>query len=414
MLNKRLIFLISVFLFFTNGVFGGESPIVDCQLSRITVPVAEANGKTTCAASFMYGEYVKNPTSQDDLLSSKDIIEKFEQLPEENRWQYPEYVVIKCFQEWKAGNKEGILSCFEPGYSRDGEAKLIQKTTQLEQVKAQMESFIEVVFLDKSCFGPYTRIYCVLSEGKNRKGLGGVRYVKRVGNRYMLTREINMTHIFDKIVGRYGAKKVMFREDIPLNPDTSNMKEFAIDVNDASAPENKDVISVFSTNRSLEIPASFSENYLGVYLDCEPINIQLKAGEQLEGLSNEMRFLETAVTKHRSGTETEILATWSTSSKDKIQRRIGRLKNAGVWPESRLSCFGPTQTILASIYTSTGKVIYYQKQAPSARQANAKVYSIGLRFEDGSYSLFNPSSQGQLNCFTTEVFCNAVKILCEQ
>lgn len=428
----KLVWSVIIVLFVTVTALGATDPIVDCRLSRITVPVAEKDGKVVCAASFMYGEYVKNPQIQADLLNSRDLIDKFDQLPEESRWQYPEYVIIKNLQAWRAGDKEGILSCFEPGYSRDTYEAMFLKPGVIEQTKPQMEPFTEEVFLDKSYFGPYVRIYSVTSEpvppaptGKKIRGLAGVEYLKRVGNRYMLTREIDMTHIFDVVVGGYGAKKTMFRENIPLNPDTSGMDWFAIDVDVASPAENKKMLRVFSIEGASGIPQSFSENYLKVYVKCEPINVQLEAGKQLKNLPGEVRFFESAVTKHQLGTESEILSLWSGRSKEKVRKDIELLKNAGEWPKLRGSPFGEAPAVLALMPTSSGTVLYYKKKAfypdcphmpPGIKeriisQVDSKIYSVGLQADGGTYTLFNVSSKGEFNVFTNPMFVDAISVL---
>mgnify|MGYP000312399606 CR=1 FL=1 len=286
MINRKFLWLISIILFVTVAAFGADKPIVDCKVSRITVPLAEYNGNVTCAASFMYGAYVENPTDQDDFLNSDDLMDKFNELPEEECWQYPEYVVIKNFQAWKAGDKEEAMSYYEPGYNRE-RAKAFQ-TQPIEKIQSIMEPFTRVVFIDKAYLGPYVRIYWVMSEvlgsgnTKGGRGFPGYSYLKLVGNRYMLTHEIDMTHLFDVVVGTYDSRKLMFlgNKSIPLNPDTSGMDWFAMDVDTASPAENKKWLKVYSTDGISDIPPSFSKNYLKVYVKAEPLNIEFEAGKQ--------------------------------------------------------------------------------------------------------------------------------------
>lgn len=407
MLRKNLIWLVGIFLFSTASVFGTGSPIVDCQVSRITVPIAKNNGEVVCAASFMFGEYVQNPSTQADLLNSKDLIEEFNQLSEESRWGYPEYVIMRNFQAWKDGDREKAIACFEPGYSRERENKL--QTTPTEKIQSTMEPFTEIVFLDKSYFGPYVRIYCVLSEvpapGQKGRGLPISKYLKLVNNRYMLTHEINMTHLFDEIVGEYGGRKSMHRENIPLNPDTSNMEWFSVAVDINSPPKDKKMLMTLSTEQTSSAPMPPGENDLLVYLRCEPVNIRVEAGKQLNGLSKRIRFLESAVTAHRVGNESDILAVWSDASKERIQRKIGRLRSANAWPINRTYHFGQSPLILALMQTSTGTIAYYQKAGSS------DVYPIGLQTTGiDKYALFRAYSSVPAG-LTNKLFTSAVERL---
>lgn len=49
MINRRLFWLISIIFFVTVSAFGADKSIVDCKVSRITIPLAEYNGSVTCA-----------------------------------------------------------------------------------------------------------------------------------------------------------------------------------------------------------------------------------------------------------------------------------------------------------------------------------------------------------------------------
>ena len=426
MINRRLLLLISIILFIAVTAFGADKAIVDCKISRITVPLAEYNGKVTFAASFVYGAYVENPNNPDDFINSADLMDKVNELPEEERWQYPEYVVFRHFQEMKADNKAGILSCYAPGYDRDKEESLYKPLSEAE--RSLLNQLDIVLFVDKSYFGPYVRIYFIMSgisESGSTKGckrFPGYLYLKRVDNRYVLAREINMTHLFDDVARTYGYRKLTKRENIPLNPDVSGMDWFAMDVDTGSPAENKKWLKVYSSEGITDIPKSFSENYLKVYVKCEPVNVQLEAGKQARGLSEQMRFFESAVTAHQLGTESEILSKWSGKAKERIGKDIKRIKDAGQWPESRLSRFnfGPAPTVVALLRTSAGTVSYYKKKSfgppewakkRAISQAQSEIYNVGLQEEQGNYTLFNASSKGEFNVFTNKMFMDAVNVL---
>lgn len=430
MAGRKILWSLGLVLFAAVTASGANEPIVDCKMSRITVPLEVMNGDVICAASFVYGAYVENPTEQDDFPDSDALMDKFDALSEEKRWQYPEYVVIKNFQAWKAGDKEEAISYYEPGYNREREMAL--QTQPIEKIQSIMEPFTRVVFIDKSYFGSYVRIYWVMSEvsksgsTKGCKGFPGYSYLKRVDSRYMLINEIDMTHLFDAVVGSYDAKTLMFldNESIPLNPDVSGMDWFAIDVDTNSPPENKKWLRVFSTEGVTDVPKSFSENYLKVYIKGEPLNIQLEAGKQAAGLSEQMRFFQSAVTATRVGTESEILSKWSEKTRGSISRDIQRIKDANQWPKTRPSIFNfsSAPTVVCSIPTSEGIVIYYKRKrferpdwvkGNTINQGQSTIYTVGLREEEGSYVLFRASSKAELNIFTNAMFIDAVRVLYE-
>ncbi len=422
---RKMIWLLSIVFFVAVTTSWAGEPVVDCKVSRITVPLAEKNGKVTCAASFMYGAYVENFKDPDDFLNSDDLMKKFNNLSEEERWQYPEYIIIKNFQAWKAGNKEEAISYYEPGYSQDRERVL--QTQSTEKIQSIMKPFTRILFLYKNYFGPYVRISWIMSEvsasgsTKGMRGIPGYSYFKRVGNRYMLTNEIYMTHLFDAIVRTYGARKFLKKENISLNPNTKDMDWFALDVDVNSPPENKENLKVFSTEGISKIPQSFSENYLKVYVKCVPINIKMEAGKQQEGLTEETQFFESAVTKYELGTDTDILQLWSEKSKEGVKEEIER-KNSSKWPDQKISPFSETPTVLFSMPTSSGDVVYYKKKLfflPGnvdtteliKKQAANPIYYVGLKKEEGNYRLFNPDSEAEFNIFTNKMFIDAVNSL---
>jgi len=137
-----------------------------------------------------------------------------------------------------------------------------------------------------------------------------------------------------------------------------------------------------------------------------------------------MRFFESVVTSHKLGTESEILSKWSGKAKERISKDIKRIKDAGQWPKSRLSTFnfGPAPTVVSLIRTSDGTVLYYKRKSfglpdwvkgNTTNQAQSKIYNVGLQEEQGNYTLFKASSQGEFNVLTNQMFIDAVKILYE-
>ncbi len=402
-----------------------ESPVVDCKVSRITVPFEKNGSEVVLAASFVYGAYVKNPKDQDDFLNSTTLIKAFERLNEEDRWRYPEYVVIKYFQEMKAGNKDGMLSCYAAGYDREKEESLYRTPSKQEQ--ELLDSFSTVVFIDKCYFGPYVRIYFVMSgmsngSTKKQPGFPGFYYLKLADNRYMRTHEIGNLNIIDPIVANYGNRVLMKRETVSLDPNTSGMDWFAMDVDEASPAENKEFLKVYSTDEQPQIPDTFTDNYLQVFVKGEPLHIQFNAGQERKDIDPQLRFFESAVTANQMGTENEILAKWSGHIQKGIGQEIQRLKDAQLWPNQRpTTCLlDAAPTVVCRVQLSDGEILYYKKrvlnlpQASSIKQQQNPIYAVGLRKEDGDYKLFSPRSVGRFNVLTNQMFIDAIGILYEQ
>lgn len=411
MARMKIIRLVSVVVLLIKVQIAICGSVDGCEMSRITIPLTEYNGQVTCAASFMYGEYAQNPRSIDDMLKSSHLIARLNQLSEESRWKYPEYIVIRHFEQLKTGNKEQALLCFEPGHSRNKEDMRLK---DIEKIKAFLQPFSQVVFLDKSCFGPYVRIFYFLREvpkpGSKKKGRGIPHsiYLRLVGNRFMITNEIDETHLFAEVVSKYGAKKIIDRKDIPLDPDTTNMEWFDLDVDIGSSPANKKILHRFSTEQKSQLMGLFSDNYLRIYVNCESLNIQLEAGRELPGLSPELRFFESAVTAYWTGTEAEILQTWSGKSKELVERDIHRLKTYQKWPETRLSPFGKSPKVLALLQTSVGKIIYMKGKYSFSASC---VALLGDSKEGYSLSFVNNFTHQAKDIFRHKVFLEAVEVL---
>lgn len=399
-----------------------EAAVVDCKMTRITVPLEKNGSEVVLAASFVYGSYVKNPNNQDDFLNSTTLLKAFERLNEEDRWRYPEYVVIKYFQEMKAGNKEGMLSCNAPGHDREKAESLYRTPSKQEQ--ELLDSFNTVVFIDKCYFGPYVRISFIMSgmsngSTKNQPGFPGFYYLKLADNRYMRTREISNLDIIDPVVANYGNRVLMKREAVSLDPNTNGMAWFAIDVDGASPAENKEFLKVYSTDEQPQIPDTFTENYLQVFIKGEPLHIQFNAGQEASEVYPQLRFFESAVTANQQGTESEILSKWSGDIQKRIGQEIQRLKDAQLWPNQRpTACLlDSAPTVVCRVQLSDGEILYYKKrllnlpQTGPIKQQQNPLYVVGIRKEGDDYKLFSPSSVSRFNVFTNSVFIDSIRIL---
>lgn len=360
MATKIKMCLLFALSFFVTSISYGDS-IVECEMSRIVVPLSEKDGEITCAASFMYGMYAKNPSSINEMLKSNHLADKFTQMSEKSRRQYPEYVVMEYFDQLRTGDPNNASDLFVSEFRTKKRTELTQSNSENKTI---LQQFNQVVFLDKSYFGPYVRISFFVREvpdpNSNRRGKGipGVMHLKLVGDQYKITEEIATNHLFDEIVSYYGGQRIMLRKDVPLNSDTIGMKWVDLDVNVDSSAENKETLMVFSDQRIVNTKP-LGNNYLRIYLRCEPINIQLTAGQQKKGLVPVMHFLETAITTHQSGSESEILSMWSDESRKSVADEIQYLKDSGDWPKIRYSPMGSNPRIVASLPIAKISILYY-------------------------------------------------------
>jgi hypothetical protein len=390
---------------------------VQPEMKRITVAFEKRGPDVILAASFVYGEYVNRPTDQDGFLDSDDLLEKFNQLPETDRWKYPEYVVIRHFQEWKANNKEGLLACYVPGFDREKER--LSYVPISEQERAYAGPLTRIVFFYKAYFGPYVRIAFLASEvmpsgsTKGGKAVPGFMYLKQVNNRYGVTKEIDSLNIIDPVVSEYGYNNLKKEgRKLPVDPNTTGMDWFAIDVDDASAAEKKEYLRVFSVDKDVKIPQEYSENYLKIYVRGEPLNIQIKPGQKIKGLSPQLELFQSAVTAHQLGSESEILSMWSDRTKERLQKEIQVLIDRNEWPQRRLyigGIFSKAPTVVCQIQTSENVMLYYSDSVKI--NSDDPLYTIGIRKEKGEYKLFSPSSVGRLNILDNSMFVNALKVL---
>jgi hypothetical protein len=413
MVKKQLVFwassVILIIISTVTALLAEErNLIVDCEMSRITIPMAEKDGKLTCAASFIYGEYAIDPISDADMLTGNQIIDDFNAsaLPEEERWQYPEYLVAVQSEAFRSGNKEKFLNGWESGYSRN---KAKQAFEPRPEGSSSLDTFTETILLDKAVFGPYTRISFGLREpsniaGEKGRGIGGWAYFNRVDNRYF--RVYKSFSFFDSIVSYYGGSKILGKRHISIDPNTANMKCIAFDVDIDSPPEDKKILATVLTEEDMELSDTISENALYLYMNLEPVNIELKPGERLPDLSPEMRFFESAVTKQKFGSEAEILACWSGKSRDRLENRIKQLKENEEWPQIRVYPLRRDPFVVAFLRTSESTIFYYKE-----RKSSSPVSAVGLLVDkQGNYSFseVNHLPNNLRSVFDDELFRNAV------
>lgn len=392
----RIVYCLFIMMF-TVSMFCYGDTITKCEMSRITVPLAEKDGKVTCAASFMYGTYAKSPQGINDMLKSDQLSSKFAEVPAESRRQYPEYMIMKYYEELGAGHADKAAELFAPGEGRNKKKTELEKS--ISALQTQLQQFKQIVFLDKSCFGPYVRISIFLREipepNSNRKGKGipGALYLKLVDNQYVFTEEIGSNSLLDNVVSYYSGQTIMARKNVTLNPDTRGMKwvDYSVDANS-------------SISYKLGNSSGTSDNDLRIYFNCEPVNVQLIAGQQHGGLSPMMQFFETAVTAYWLGDESEILSTWSEKSKPSVSASIEQLKTSGDWPKVRLSPFGNKTWIVALLPTAEASIVYYTWGSYILAVA---IQGDGVK---NSYSLVNMIhlSGGNKDIFRDELFRKAI------
>jgi len=380
--EKVYLLMMFVVLFFCFlDVNANEPDIPDCNMSRIIVPLAHYNGKVTCAASFVYGQYVNEPEDRSDILTATKLSEKLNELQSSSRWTYPEYVAIKYYQEWRKGNKQEYLKCLKSGESLNMAERHYKPISQRKN-RSLLETLNEMLFLDKGKFGSLTRIGLALYESKdNAKGRGVPLelYLVNIDGEYKVTKEIDYGNIFSHLVKSHEGKVIVHRQE-PVFLRSNNIgieNWFAIDVD-----ANGEMVYAYSS-QAQDVPSHFSGNYLKIYLDFEPVNIRLEAGKKATGLTEELRFLESAITAtYVNPTEERFLEYWRQKEKSRLKSYIKRLKKINKWPEYFAMNLGESIQVLAKFPTSEGSIIYYKDNSN-------RVEAIGIKSDDmGNYSLY--------------------------
>lgn len=391
----------------------GLGSILDCEDFRVNIPILVVGGRTVCGASFKFGQYIGDVSNISDLPRSSSLSKQFEELPEAKRWKYPEYAMTKYFEACKSGDQAKAVGCCVPGHTP---SHFKGFSPQMKQRCGPFEN----VYAYRTYFGPYVEVgdlYVKFPEhAKNKEAnvlFGGSQILRNVSDIYriyMLTfGELTTTHIFREVTFNIFslARKnnyVLRLQDIPQlsNGELSKMKWFAMDTKVVGEDDRKTLFAY--SNREQTIPASFSDNYLKVYMDLEPVNIQLKAGQRAPNLSPEVRFFESAVTAtHVGRTESNILAPWCEEDRAYIKRRIKNLKKlkGDKWSKHYFPYIGSSPAVLAKLRTSDSTLIYFKDRMQN------DVDVVGVNSIVDGYSLFRLPD----NIFRSDEFKEAVKIL---
>jgi len=384
--------------------------IVDCENFRVHIPILTDGERTVCAASFKFGQY-GDINSVSDLPRSSSLSKQFEGLPEAKRWEYPEYAMVKYFEAWTSCDQRAAAACTV--------RQIRPRFKGLSPEMKQRWGCFENAYAYRTYFGPYVEVADLLVKfsgvAPNEEAnvlFGGSQVLRKVGGRYLLAfgwEELTTSHIFREVTFNIYSlarkNNYMLRlQDIPQvsKAELDRMKWFAMDTKFVADGEKK-TLSAYS-NREGTIPASFSDNYLRICMDLVPVNIQLRAGQRASDLSGEIRFFESAVTAtHVGGTESDILALWCEDDRDRIERRIKRLKESkgDRWSEHYLSHIGSSPTVLAQLRNSNRTLVYYKgKMQPD-------VDVVGVKATGDGYSLFRLPD----NIFRADEFKEAVRVL---
>ena len=353
----RVMFLLFVVLASFGSTSGGVS-VDNCAMERITVPIMEHDGKVTLAASFMYGQYAPGAKDIGSMFNSKKLDERLGAISESAKERCPEYVILKRFRLTKEGKPEQAIKYYEPGYSRETALRYLGDVSKYKDL---FDIFTEVVFLDKSYFGPYVRIYYFMREvradKKKGKGFPASAYLKRqTDGRYLIADDKFKNQIFDDVVSYYSYNTIIKKQNIEINSDISNMKMFAIDIDKNSLVKDKKLTLHYG-----DIDPNTSDNRLLIYLDCEPINIEI-IGASEDKLSKELAFLKAAEMAYWAGDKSKILPYWTgnNSSRKVIEKRIKNEETLGDWPLSSLGYGQPVRKVIALLRCDLGTTVYYR------------------------------------------------------
>jgi len=341
------------------GSASGDVSLDNCVMERITVPVMEHDGKVTLAASFMYGQYARGATDIDSMFNSKKLDERLGSLSESVKEQSPEYVILKRFRLTKESKPEQAVECYEPGDSRE---KALRGLADVSKYKDIFGIFTEVVFLDKSYFGPYVRIYYFMREvradKKKGKGFPASAYLKRQADgRYLIANDKFENQLFDDVVSYYSYNTIINKQNIGINPDISGMKVFALDIDKSATAKDKKFTWEYG-----DIDPNTYDNRLLIYLGCEPVNIEI-IGASEDKLSKELAFIKSAEMAYWSGEEEDkILSYWNESngSRKEIEKQIESEKHSGDWPRSSLGFGLPAWKVIALLRCDLGTIVYYK------------------------------------------------------
>jgi len=366
------------------------TPTVDCEMRRITLPLTTYQGKVTCAASFMYGRYTVNPKTPKDLLHSKHLKAQLQAKKVQSKLTYPEYVIQDYFEKVKAGKWDTALEHFQPGLSKSRARKRYEKRPGHKKF---LQSLTEVVFLNKAALGPYIRLAYYLHEevpessAKKGRALPGNSYLTKAdGGAFLITEELDKPNLFEEVLSYYTAQAIIMRNAMPLNPDTGHMQSIEVSVGDLGhgSDGRRELVVKPATGSKQSAPsAASSDKRFLLLLSCEPANVTIAAGKTVPGLSQELRFFESAVTAYEFEQEPEDIASfWAGESKKRVTRDIQQLVDLGKWAKWRPSPFGKKLRVISVLRTSFGSIVYY------ANNMSDKVRSVAILKESpGHYAL---------------------------
>ena len=145
----------------------------------------DSNSAVVVAGSLPFGVY-----SAESTMSN--LLPRLEELPDNLKYQYPEYLLLALFLNKKAGDLSAVTALYEPG---DSVKRAQKQYTKIEKIAEELKTYNDLQLVDKSLFGPYVNIgYYML--GENGKKFYWTETAKLVNGRYYLTYDINNLHIF--------------------------------------------------------------------------------------------------------------------------------------------------------------------------------------------------------------------------
>jgi hypothetical protein len=164
-------------------------------------------------------------------------------------------------------------------------------------------------------------------------------------------------------------------------------------------------IHMLSSAEGGDDPNKLGQTFLRLYFNCEPVNIEFNAGEQNTNLRPEFDLFKRAITAYWTGSEQDILATWSEKSRAEIAEDINSLKQSGDWPRIRRSPFGRNARLIAILPTAEASIFYYSSESYMGEVA------VTGDASHKNLALYNVAdlSGGQANVFCDKLFAEAIK-----
>jgi hypothetical protein len=301
-----------------------NNPLEIINLNRIVTSLSEHQGRTTCAASFVYGTYVDKPNSVNDLLNEGKLRNLLGGRSNDELARIPEYTVLKYFKALREGDRAGMLACFEPNHSREEKRKMSDE--EFAVARSQARKFSQIVFLDRCKFGVFHRLGFMLRNppepGIQRKGpaIPASLYLRELEGKCFITKEVSKTSIFEDVASYWSYQHVVARSSVPIShTQVSELDSFAVDIKSTVREESWE-LSVKRSNveGSKQNERSPEDSSLNIYFS-----------NNSEGIEDAVKSLMKLTEFYESGDFEHALSFWSERSRQSEKERINEAIQRG-------------------------------------------------------------------------------------